>query len=57
LTSIFTSQAGSNNYGRYEDTLQFHNPTTHHLEILISTMPAWPGPDEAVLVDNHWPIN
>ena len=36
---------------------QFHNPTSEKLEILISTMPAWPGPDEAVLVENYWPFN
>ncbi|MFZ4427161.1 MAG: hypothetical protein ACOYOO_08385 [Saprospiraceae bacterium] len=36
---------------------QFRNTTIEKLEILINTMPAWPGPDEAVLVDNHWPVN
>jgi mannose-6-phosphate isomerase-like protein (cupin superfamily) len=55
--SIFTSQDSSNNYGRYEDIFQFHNTTTQNLEILINTMSAWPGPDEAVLVENYWPFN
>ncbi len=30
---------------------QFRNTGTTRLEILISTMPAWPGPDEAVPVE------
>lgn len=36
---------------------QFRNTGDVPLEILLSTMPAWPGPEEAVVVENYWPIN
>jgi mannose-6-phosphate isomerase-like protein (cupin superfamily) len=37
----------------------FQFKTTGHapLEILIVTVPRWPGPDEAVRAEDHWPTN
>ncbi len=35
---------------------QFRNTGDAPLEILLSTMPAWPGSEEAVVVENHWQI-
>ena len=35
---------------------QFRNTGDVPLCILITTMPPWPGPDEAVRVEDHWPI-
>lgn len=36
---------------------QFRNSATEKLEILLHTMPALPEPDEAVPVENYWPVN
>jgi mannose-6-phosphate isomerase-like protein (cupin superfamily) len=36
-------------------SFQFRNSGGIPLRILISTMPKWPGRDEAVVVTNHWP--
>jgi mannose-6-phosphate isomerase-like protein (cupin superfamily) len=33
---------------------QFCNTGTATLSFVISTMPAWPGPSEAIAVDGHW---
>ncbi|MBK9983967.1 MAG: cupin domain-containing protein [Saprospiraceae bacterium] len=33
---------------------QFRNIGKENLCILIVTMPPWPGPDEAVSVEDHW---
>ena len=33
---------------------QFRNTGAVPLEILLSTMPAWPGPEEAIVVENMW---
>ena len=35
---------------------QFRNAGTDPLVILLTTMPPWPGPNEAVVVEGHWPI-
>lgn len=35
---------------------QFRTTGTEPLCILISTMPPWPGPEEAVPVDGNWPV-
>jgi mannose-6-phosphate isomerase-like protein (cupin superfamily) len=35
---------------------QFRNPGEVPLEIVLVTMPPWPGEDEAVRVDDHWPV-
>jgi len=34
---------------------QFRNTGDEPLDIVIVTMPPWPGEDEAVRVDDHWP--
>lgn len=34
---------------------QFRCTGAEPLEIVIVTMPPWPGPDEAVRVADHWP--
>lgn len=34
---------------------QFRNTGAVPLEILLGTMPAWPGKEEAIVVENHWP--
>jgi mannose-6-phosphate isomerase-like protein (cupin superfamily) len=34
---------------------QFRNVGADPLRILITTMPPWPGPDEAVATDGLWP--
>jgi mannose-6-phosphate isomerase-like protein (cupin superfamily) len=36
-------------------TFQFRNIGEQPLQILISTMPSWPGPEEAEHVEGHWP--
>jgi mannose-6-phosphate isomerase-like protein (cupin superfamily) len=36
---------------------QFRNEGDEPLAFLISTMPPWPGPEEAVKVDGHWPVH
>lgn len=33
---------------------QFRNLSAEPLHILITTMPPWPGPEEAVPVTGHW---
>lgn len=33
---------------------QFRNVGTRPLEIIIATMPPWPGPQEAVRVPDYW---
>ncbi len=35
---------------------QFRNPGAIPLEIVLVTMPPWPGEDEAVRVADHWPV-
>ena len=35
---------------------QFRTVGEAPLEIVIATMPPWPGMDEAVRVDDHWPL-
>jgi mannose-6-phosphate isomerase-like protein (cupin superfamily) len=35
---------------------QFRNIGAEPLCFLIATMPPWPGPQEAVRVENHWSI-
>ena len=35
---------------------QFRNTGHQALQILIVTMPPWPGYDEAVRVPDHWPV-
>ena len=35
---------------------QFRNLGTAPLEIVIVTMPPWPGVDEAYRVADHWPV-
>ena len=35
---------------------QFRNDGHEPLCILICTMPPWPGPEEAVPSDGHWPV-
>ncbi|GBD44437.1 hypothetical protein HRbin40_01926 [bacterium HR40] len=34
---------------------QFRNTGSEPLDMVIVTMPPWPGSDEAVRVDDHWP--
>jgi mannose-6-phosphate isomerase-like protein (cupin superfamily) len=34
---------------------QFRNPGVEPLTFVIVTMPPWPGMDEAVRVEDHWP--
>jgi len=33
---------------------QFRNTENIPLRFIIATMPPWPGPDEAVRVEDHW---
>ena len=33
---------------------QFKNNSDKPLEFIITTIPAWPGKDEAEMVENHW---
>jgi mannose-6-phosphate isomerase-like protein (cupin superfamily) len=33
---------------------QFRTISTHPLEVVITTMPPWPGADEAVIVEGRW---
>jgi mannose-6-phosphate isomerase-like protein (cupin superfamily) len=35
-------------------TFQFRASASQPLELVITTMPPWPGPDEAVAVDGVW---
>lgn len=35
---------------------QFRSLGTGPLDIVIVTMPPWPGMDEAVRVEDHWPV-
>lgn len=35
---------------------QFRNSGTVDLELVIVTMPPWPGDDEAVRVADYWPV-
>jgi mannose-6-phosphate isomerase-like protein (cupin superfamily) len=35
---------------------QFRNTGTESLCIIIVTMPPWPGADEAIRVQDHWPV-
>ena len=35
---------------------QFRNTGEAPLEFVIATMPPWPGKDEAVRVEDHWPV-
>lgn len=35
---------------------QFRNTGREPLSFVIATMPPWPGMDEAVRVDDHWPV-
>jgi mannose-6-phosphate isomerase-like protein (cupin superfamily) len=35
---------------------QFRNPGHTPLQIVLVTMPPWPGEDEAVRVEDHWPV-
>lgn len=35
---------------------QFRNAGDEPLRFIIVTMPPWPGPDEAVPVEDHWPV-
>ena len=34
---------------------QFRNVGSDPLRFIIATMPPWPGPDEAVKVEDYWP--
>jgi mannose-6-phosphate isomerase-like protein (cupin superfamily) len=38
-------------------SFQFRTIGDRPLRFLIVTMPKWPGADEAVPVDGHWPVN
>lgn len=38
------------------DSFQFKNTGTEDLDILITTAPNWPGPDEAVPVSGYWEV-
>lgn len=35
---------------------QFKNETEHFLKFLITTIPCWPGPTEAISVDDYWKV-
>jgi mannose-6-phosphate isomerase-like protein (cupin superfamily) len=35
---------------------QFRNPGDAPLEFVLVTMPPWPGEQEAVRVEDHWPV-
>ena len=35
-------------------SFQFRAHTPHALELVIATVPAWPGEDEALRVDGVW---
>ena len=35
---------------------QFRNPGAAPLEIIIVTLPPWPGAEEAYRVPDHWPV-
>lgn len=35
---------------------QFRNIGRGPFSFIMATMPPWPGMDEAVAVENHWPI-
>lgn len=35
---------------------QFRNTGLEPLVFLLATMPPWPGMDEAVRVEDHWPV-
>ena len=36
---------------------QFRNTGASALEFFIVTLPPWPGEEEAVRVENHWPVD
>ncbi|MDA0785245.1 MAG: cupin domain-containing protein [Proteobacteria bacterium] len=36
---------------------QFRTTGGEPLRFVLSTMPPWPGEDEAVRVDDHWPVS
>ena len=36
---------------------QFRNTGNEPLCFIIATLPSWPGEDEAVRVQDHWPTN
>ncbi len=36
---------------------QFRNLGSELLSILITTMPPWPGADEWIRIEDHWPIS
>ncbi|HEU5147988.1 MAG TPA: cupin domain-containing protein [Chryseosolibacter sp.] len=40
-----------------ETSFQFRNTGEVNLTLLITTMPPWPGKDEAVVVKDHWTIS
>jgi mannose-6-phosphate isomerase-like protein (cupin superfamily) len=37
-------------------SFQFKNVGESPLKIIISTMPPWPGDDEAIPVEGHWKV-
>lgn len=36
---------------------QFRNKGSQPLTFILVTMPPWPGPDEAIHVEDHWPVS
>jgi mannose-6-phosphate isomerase-like protein (cupin superfamily) len=40
----------------YQAHFQFRNTGKKDLVFLIVTMPAWPGPEEAIEVKDEWPV-
>jgi mannose-6-phosphate isomerase-like protein (cupin superfamily) len=35
---------------------QFRNLEDRPLEVVLVTMPPWPGDEQAVRVEDHWPV-
>jgi mannose-6-phosphate isomerase-like protein (cupin superfamily) len=40
----------------YQTCFQFRNTGSVPLKFLVVTLPAWPGPDEAIPVHGKWPM-
>ena len=43
-------------HSRREPAFQFRSLADEPLEFLLTTMPPWPGDDEAYRVEDYWPL-